>query len=594
MEDRNLAGRIHALQDVLVRIVAGDLECRAELSPAEDELDAVAAGINMLVEELAYELRQQRRLREEQDQVFQTLTDALAVLDVDGRIRQANRAMGQLLDTPVSGLRGRSIADLCQDQGEARRQLVELQARGRLVQIELDMLDRRGQRIPVVVDAARLPDTATGEPAGFVWIARDLRELRELLAEAARAEAERERAEELARAHVSLESTIAELRATQTQLLHAQKMEAVGRLAGGIAHDFNNMLVVILSSATFLEEALGPEHNGTEDVRLIQETSRRARALTRQLLTFARDQPGELRSISVNSMIRDNDDMMRRLVGEQVEWTHALQDGIWHTSADETQMQQVLMNLVLNARDAMPEGGRLSVETRNLVVEGRHEGVPDLTPGEYVVMSIRDTGSGIPESIRDRLFEPFFTTKPAGRGTGLGLSTCYGIVRRLGGAIGVRSEPGLGSEFAVYLPRTAEAAAERIRPVERTDDGQDHGTVLVGEDEAQVRRVLVRALERRGYEVLQADDGTRALDRLDPEGKPPDLVVTDVAMPGLDGISLAETLRYRYPDLPILFITGYSELDPAEQISGPLDVLRKPFVPNDLVARVRRLLENKD
>jgi CheY-like chemotaxis protein len=355
-------------------------------------------------------------------------------------------------------------------------------------------------------------------------------------------------------------------------------MEAVGRLAGGIAHEFNNLLTVINGYAALLLQDLGATAPATEPAHAILKAGERAAGLTRQLLTFSRKQIVAPRVFDLNAVVTDTEALLRRLIGEDVLLTKDLQAGLGAVRADPTQVQQVVLNLAVNARDAMPDGGRLSIATRDA--------------GEYVLLTVTDTGCGMTDEVQAHLFEPFFTTKGPGKGTGLGLSTVYGIVKQSGGHIEVESQPGMGTTVRVHLPRGDEAPAEEKPP----GDGlppRGTETVLLAEDEDEVRALVRQVLQGGGYAVLEARDGAEALAVATRYGGPIDLLVTDVVMPGVDGRGLAERLSGRYPRLKVLYLSGYT--DDAVVRRGvsqeEAHFLQKPFSPAVLARKVREVLD---
>jgi two-component system cell cycle sensor histidine kinase/response regulator CckA len=383
------------------------------------------------------------------------------------------------------------------------------------------------------------------------------------------------------------------LRQSQEQLRQAQKMEAVGRLAGGVAHDFNNLLSAILSYSEMVLADLPEEHPSRDDIEQIRQAGNRAAELTRQLLAFSRRQLLQLRSINLNTVVAGVDRMLRRVIGEDIELRTVLAPALGHARGDAGQLEQVLMNLAVNARDAMPAGGTLTIATANAEVgEGAAARWPQVQPGSYVTLSVRDTGIGMSRDVQERIFEPFFTTKAPGHGTGLGLSTVYGIVAQVGGHILVSSRPGAGSTFTIYLPtHAAEAdhlAAPPLRPAVRGAE-----TVLLVEDEELVRQLTREILRRNGYRVLEACDGVEALGVLREHTGPIDLLLTDVVMPRMSGHELVEQARPLRPGMRILYVSGYSEEAIARQgeLSEGIEQLSKPFTRGFLRAKIRQLID---
>jgi signal transduction histidine kinase len=390
---------------------------------------------------------------------------------------------------------------------------------------------------------------------------------------------------------VALDRT--EARRLEQDLRQAQKMEALGMLAGGVAHDFNNVLTAILGFAGFVHDSL-PTHDAMRaDVEQVVVAANRARALVNQLLAFSRRQPIEPRVFPVNDVLRDMSAMLRRLLGADIELRSALSEDVWNVRMDLSGLEQVIANLCINARDAMPAGGKLTVATENLrtdeaiTLDGGH----CVQPGEHVVIFVSDTGHGIPPEHRERIFEPFFTTKGVGRGTGLGLSTCLGIVTRAGGALGVRSEVGVGTTICVYLPRVKEQSeAASIPPSDGLRGGRE--TVLVVEDDDQVRAVVARVLIGLGYRVLEASSGRRALDLL-ATGVAVDLVLSDMVMPELGGVALVQELRELKQPSRVLLMSGYTDVA-HQSHTGPFDrIMPKPITPDQLARRVRAVLDEE-
>jgi hypothetical protein len=396
------------------------------------------------------------------------------------------------------------------------------------------------------------------------------------------------------RARLVLARDVTAQRHLEEQLRQSQKMEAVGQLAGGIAHDFNNLLTAILGSTQLLLHNTPPDDPRREDAEEIRNAGLRAAELTRQLLAFSRRQVLAPKVLELNAVVANMERMLRRLLGEDVELATTLDPATGAVSADPGQLEQVLLNLAVNARDAMPGGGRLSVGTSRLAITEEHvERRHRLPPGDYACLAVTDTGVGMDDATQAHLFEPFFTTKEVGKGTGLGLATVYGIVKQSGGYIWVYSEPARGTTVKVYLPRVpgvAEAAAPA--PVPTVVRG-GHETVLLVEDAAPVRTLARRSLEARGYRVLDASDGPAALELSARHTGGIDLLVTDVVMPGMSGRELAERLAPQRPGMKVLYTSGYTDDAMVRQgvLTAGVAFLQKPFVPDTLARKVRDVLD---
>jgi PAS domain S-box-containing protein len=378
----------------------------------------------------------------------------------------------------------------------------------------------------------------------------------------------------------------------EADLRQAQKMEGVGQLAGGVAHDFNNLLTAIVGySDLALQSMQHGDRLATTEVQGIRQAAEQAATLTRQLLAFSRKQILQPKVLDLNEVVDAVDTLLRRLIAEDVEIRASLADGLGRVKADPGQLEQVLINLAVNARDAMPSGGTLAIETANLELAADEAPVPS---GRYVVLTVRDTGDGMDAETRARVFEPFFTTKEQGKGTGLGLSTVYGIVKQSGGFITVDSDPGAGTTFRIYLTRVDEPA--RRRPIQNVDgslapDGSE--TILLVEDEEVVRRLIREILERSGYRVLEAPDGAGALEVASGQAQAIDLLLTDVVMPKMKGPELAERLATISPGAKVLFMSGYTDDRIVEDgaLTPGTAFLQKPFNPGGLAQKVREVLD---
>lgn len=385
---------------------------------------------------------------------------------------------------------------------------------------------------------------------------------------------------------------VTDRRALEDQFRQAQKMEAVGRLAGGVAHDFNNLLMVISGYAEVILAKLPTGNPLHEKGRAIQLAADRATTLTRQLLAFSRKQLLELKVVDVNAIVQDMERLLSPLIGENVELVTLLASQAAHTRADAGQLEQVLMNLVVNAKDAMPGGGKLTIQTQITVVDGNHRrGQQFIRPGNYVVLSVCDTGMGMDKETQSRIFEPFFTTKEKGKGTGLGLSTVYGIVKQSGGYVMVQSEEGQGTAFHIYLPHVEGAAEKQAAPLPDPSLGGTE-TILLVEDEESVRQLVRDTLDAKGYRVLEADSGEAGLAAAQRyEGKI-ELVITDVVMPGIGGRELVKQLAQSRPATKVLYLSGYTEdaIVSDGSIEKGTAFLQKPFSLHSLSRKVREVL----
>ncbi len=395
--------------------------------------------------------------------------------------------------------------------------------------------------------------------------------------------------------YVSVQRDVTHELQLEEQYRQAQKMEAVGQLAGGVAHDFNNILTAIMGYVGLSLMTLSPDHPIYNDIQGIQKSTERAADLTRQLLTFARRQIVEPQILNLNDLILNLDKMLHRLISENIELITLAGSNLGQIKADPGQIEQVLVNLVVNARDAMPDGGKLTIETANVTLDKDYANrYAEVNRGEYVMLAVSDTGIGMTEAVQARIFEPFFTTKDVGKGTGLGLATCFGIVKQGGGHLWVYSEVGRGTTFKVYLPSVEEVVSPVFGRDQSLDLPRGTETILLVEDEAAVRSLAARILREQGYTILEATNGERALQLV--EAKPEleiQLLLTDVVMPLLGGQRLAGQLNATRPHLKVLFMSGYTDnfiINYGVQYAG-IAFLQKPFSPSALVHKVRKVLD---
>ncbi len=411
----------------------------------------------------------------------------------------------------------------------------------------------------------------------------------------------KERTIELAQTNEKMQIEIAERKlaeakmgSLQEQLRQSQKMEAVGCLAGGIAHDFNNLLTVIHGHCEISLLQLQGNNPLREDIVEIKKAADRAANLTRQLLAFSRRQIMEMKVIDLNSRLRELEKMLRRVMGEDIELVTVLDDHLGKIKMDPGQMEQVVLNLAINARDAMPSGGTFILETTHVHLDEAYVRTHiSVEPGHYVMLSVTDTGSGMSPQVKERLFEPFFTTKEKGKGTGLGLSTVYGIMKQSGGNIWVYSEPGHGTTFRIYMPRVDQEADSLSRREDTVSMLYGNETILLAEDEPSVRGLAARVLRNQGYKVLEAVDGGEALQIASRHKERIDLLLTDVVMPQIGGKELYDQLKSLRPHLKVLFTSGYTENAIVHQgeLAPGVAFLQKPFSPIFLTHKVREILD---
>jgi PAS domain S-box-containing protein len=513
--------------------------------------------------------RSRRRLRatyRELSNLMETIPDVIWVVDLGGALVLWNRKLEAVLGLSALRLRGRSLSELFSPADrmvvdEALRDGIE---RGQC-RFEGHLLAADGSAVAYHWTGARLRDEE-GQVTGLTGVGRDI--------------TERKQAEEA-------------LRQQEEQVRQLQKMEAVGQLAGGVAHDFNNLLMVIKGRAELLLQRFPDADSTGSALAAIEQAADRGTALTRQLLVFSRTQVLHRKVLDLNRVVSDTAGMLRRLISEAIEVEIRLGEELDRVRADLVQLEQVIMNLALNARDAMPRGGRLTIATANVDIAAafapRHEGVD---PGPYVMLEVRDTGVGMDKTIQSKIFEPFFTTKEPGKGTGLGLATVYGIVKQHDGWIAVDSAPGLGATFRVYLPRFDGPAEADVANGAPSEPRRGTETVLVAEDDEPVRNVACEILRGAGYRVLEARHGTEALRIARQHPGPIDLLVTDLVMPEMNGVELAEHLRALRPDVRAFYVSGYladaSVREPLLREGARF--LQKPFAPGDLTRMVGEVL----
>jgi PAS domain S-box-containing protein len=499
--------------------------------------------------------------------IVEWCNDAIIACDLNGKIISWNGGASRLYGYEEAEVRGRPSQLLV--PAALHDQSLEWVARllgGSPVERHTTLrCCKDGSSVEVSLTLSPIRD-ARGVFVGYSQIARDLTEQR-------RAESALKRVEQ--------------------QLRDAQKMEAVGLLAGGIAHDFNNLLSAIVGYTELVLDSLEPSDPLRADILEVRKAGASAVALTRQLLAFSRRQVLSPRVINLNQVVTHLEHMLRRLLGVRVSMSFELASALGSVSVDPSQVEQVIMNLVLNARDAMSEGGTLTIATENTLLDSAHAELLGIADGKYVRLSISDTGCGVDESTRSRIFEPFFTTKEKGKGTGLGLSTALGIVQQSGGAIEVESTPREGSTFSVYLPCTERPLQSAYSAPPSRVSNRNWETVLLAEDDDQVRNLARTALRRHGYQVLEAEHGERALSICQTYSGQIHLLLTDVVMPNMGGRELAERAVLCRPEMKVVFMSGYASEDilPRGVVEGETELLRKPITPGSLARHVRAALD---
>ena len=511
-------------------------------------------------------MRMRRRLME-REEFFQLISDnvvdMIAVVDSNGKRIYNSPSYHRILGYSVAELESTSSFE--QVHPDDRQIVVDAAADARKTgvgkRIEYRMRHRDGSWVYLESTASPVVN-AKGEVESLVIVNRDISERRRL----------------------------------EEQLRQSQKMDAIGRLSGGVAHDFNNLLGVIIGYAEILQERIAETDAMRAPVDQIIKAGSRASSLTKQLLAFSRQQVLEPKVLVLNAVVSDTEKMLRRLIGEDIELRTTLEPDLGKIRADQGQIEQVIMNLVVNARDAMPDGGKLTIETRNFEIDekfARRYAYPVL-PGSYVQLIVSDNGVGMDTATQQRIFEPFFTTKEKGKGTGLGLSLVYGVVKQSGGYIDVLSARGKGTTFNIYLPRVGQNAVETktIGP-DRPEELRGTETILLAEDEDTLRALTRHLLELYGYRVLEACDGNQALRLSDQSADEIQLLLTDVVMPGISGRTLADQLKQKRPDIKVVFMSGYTgqQVGGKEILEPGSAFLQKPFTREGLARKVREALD---
>ena len=493
--------------------------------------------------------------------LFENANDIIYTLNLEGNFTSLNKSGERITGYTQAEIREQNIVQLVvpESQELIRQLMVQKSAQEPTAPYEMEIVTKDGQRVALEV-SNRLMYQQNGKPVGIQGIARDVTERKQL----------------------------------QLQLSQSQKMEAIGRLAGGVAHDFNNHLGIIIGYSELLLERLGPDDPLRKNARMIKEAGLRSAALTRQLLAFSRRQVFEPKVLNLNEVVTEIEKMLRPLIGEDIELVTLLNPELGKVRADPSQIDQVIMNLAVNSRDAMPQGGRLTIETANVELDESYARTHvTVQAGSYVMLAVSDTGMGMDTETQTHMFEPFFTTKEKGKGTGLGLAMAYGIVKQSGGYIWVYSEPGQGTTFKIYLPRleagVREAETERVSSAAL----QGEETVLLVEDEGMLRELAREFLQSSGYTVLEAGNGAEAIEVSKRHQGLIHLLMTDVVMPGMSGRELTQRMKGHRPDTKVLYVSGYT--DDVVLRNGMLEpgtaFLQKPFTRDTLMHKVRDVLE---
>ena len=515
--------------------------------------------------------------------VLHSLPDAVFITDPQMRIFYFNLAAEKL-----TGFKSREALGMyCKDilkSGMCETECVvkkALDADKNIFNIETTIVTATGQTIPSLISALLIKD-ATGKIFGYLYSFRDISLLKKVMSDLEISRAE------LTERNIELARTLEELKMTQTQLLQAQKMEAIGQLAGGIAHDFNNILTAIIGFGTLLKRETEKDDLLRSYITVILTSAERAAHLTQALLAFSRKQIINPKPINLNQIILDVKNILSRIIGEDIECSTVFTNKDLVVMADRGQIEQVLMNLATNARDAMPGGGRLTIKTEH--IELNHEFVKAHgygKPGSYAVISVEDTGQGIDEKTKERIFEPFFTTKEVGKGTGLGLAMAYGIIKQHDGYINVYSEPGRGTTLKIYLPLIkSEAEEERQEDLLVVKGGTE--TVLVAEDDASVRELIKEILLGYGYKVIEAEDGEDAVRRFKENKDGIRLLILDVIMPKKNGKKVYDDIMKERPDVKVIFMSGY---DANVIHKKEFDFISKPISIEKLLRKIREVLD---
>jgi PAS domain S-box-containing protein len=576
---------LRALRGAVDAVAAGDYDTHIPVV-GPSELADLGSGMELMRSRLVTALTEQREAEQRFRRLFEVAPDAMIAVAPDGLVTMANTQAEQTFGYAAGDLIGRPVGMLVPEK--ARTDLAaarssyfaDPQAQPGVIEFRMSGLRQDGRRFPAEITLSGL-QTDSG-----MLVAAAIRDVTERIA----LESEQERLR-----------AIAEQERVGRRLQQSQRLESLGQLVGGVAHDFNNLLNVIQGYADFTAEQIQALASADtrlepvlEDIEQVRVAAQQATRLTRQLLTFAREDVIRPEVLDLNEAVKEAGQLLRRTLGEHIDLVIAAEPALWRVKADRGQLEQVLVNLAVNARDAMPGGGRLSIDTGNIEVDATYAtGRPELKLGRYTRLRVSDTGTGMDRETVARVFEPFFSTKPKGRGTGLGLATVYGVVTHVGGSIEIYSEVGLGTTITVLLPATDEDVAPYLAPAGTIDDQRGHGeTILLVEDEESLRQLTTRILTRNGYQVCAVGNGAEAVRRAGVTAQPITLLLTDVVMPGMLGNEVAARIGAIRPDVPALFMSGYAQpiLDSHGVGASSFDILAKPFTESALLSRVRQAI----
>jgi PAS domain S-box-containing protein len=562
------------------------------------------AACLMFVTDVTMSARREKYLRDQQDArynaVVESAPDVIMTIDAHGLIQLANPAAVSQFGHSIDELVGKEAAALFETKSEWISVWgAAIDGDSSIRPTELVAVRKDGSKSYLEASASRW---TIGARAFVTAILRDINERRAIDA-ALRASEERARGSAIALAELNqtLEQRVtertAQLMKAEEALRQSQKMEAIGQLTGGIAHDFNNLLLGITGALHLIQKRIAAGRIGDVDRFIVgaRESANRAASLTHRLLAFARQQPVDPRPVDENQLISSVEELLRRTIGETFQLQLALGEDLWLTRCDANQLENVILNLAINARDAMPHGGSVTIETSNKVINEAEAKTREVRAGEYVRLVVRDTGEGMSPEVQTRIFDPFFTTKPIGKGTGLGLSMVYGFVRQSEGSVAVESELGKGTAIEICMPRYY-GALDDDPVVEAPQPGEREGTdevVLVVEDEAVVRLLVVEVLKELGYRALEAENGESAL-RILQSNQRIDLLIADLGLPDIDGRELADTGMGRRKGLKVLFMTGYAEKAASSSfLLKGMQIITKPFAMDALTARIREMIEGR-